>query len=268
MASFDIAEALRAGYIFFRDHLRLIVRIGTLPAMVKLISYIAILSLGMDDNVLRKGLLLFPSVLLEGYLVCTLVRVALFPQEALIQPPGAGAYDHYKRRGQDILAGTVIYALLELLAMFAFGLSATMRIEPDRPDLSPAEMTSELVMASVFVSIFLLWIFRLVWLYIPVTCGYSMREYMRKIRGFTFSFYIFAVWLLASLPVYFIFSLLASVFMSLTGHSESNPSHIFEFLIVGVRSVLEIVVVIITSVCIGHGTMQVLTGRNVKKNKE
>lgn len=286
--SFDLVAATRAGYAYLWHERSFIVRLAAIPVFVKFICYAAILTLGLESNVLRQGLILFPAYLLEGYLVCTLLRMGVFTNEALIQPPGAKSYEYYRQRGRDIQAGAIIYTLLKLFASFFIGAMSMLSAGRQTPssagsvdgalDSAPASPpvitieapngSFEQFFAGVLVFIFAIWAFRLVWLYVPVTLGYTMRDYMRKVKGASFSFHIFAVWVMCMLPAGLCVLFLSDTFAAVTGHSAEAPSHLFRFVMVGVQAVFETAVVIISSIAIGVGVFTILSGRSIVPEKK
>lgn len=261
MASFDIFAATKEGFRYVAANHRLIIRLASIPVFVKFISYVTVLSLGLEENILRKGLVLFPSYLIEGYLICTLVRLAIFKNEAMIQPPGADSHEYYKRRAADIQAGAVIYTLLKMMASLIVGLIHSLEITP--AEQSEPQGGFEAFFAAALIMGFMIWAFRILWIYIPVTFGYSVRQYLYKVKGISFSFHIFSVWIMCMLPFALAFMLLSDIMVTMTGHSPENPSDILRYILVGFQSVLETTLLIIVSVAIGQGTIQILTGTNL-----
>lgn len=262
MASFDIFAATKEGFRYVADNHKLVIRLAAIPILVKFISYVTVLSLGLEENVLRKGLVLFPSYLLEGYLICTLVRLAIFKHEAMIQPPGADSHEHYRRRAADIQAGAIVYTLLKMLASLIVGVMSEMEIDPPQQEAA-AGSSFEVFFGMALFIIFMIWAFRLLWIYIPVTFGYSMRGYLRKVKGFSFSFHIFSVWIMCLLPFAALFLVFSDILMSITGHSPDDPSDVLRYILVGFQAAMETVLLIIVSVAIGRGIIQILTGTNM-----
>ncbi len=283
MASFDIMAATKAGYRYVLDERMFILRLAMIPIFVKFICYFSIISLGLETNILRQGLVLFPAFLLEGYLVCTLLRMGVFTHEAIIQPPGAASFEYYRQRGRDIQAGAVIYTLLKLIASLLLGVlievlrvyklpeggaalegalqESALDVSNAASEAPPGSFEQFFLGALFFISA--LWAFRLIWIYVPVSLGYTLREYMTKIRGFSFSFHIFAVWLMCLVPTGLIILVTSDITIGLTGHSLEAPSYAYKIFMIGVQCILETIAIIIASVAIGHGILAVLSGRIV-----
>lgn len=262
-ASFDIIKSTSLGYRFLWERRDLVLRLATLPILVKFICFFVVINLDLETNFLRQGIILFPAFLIEGYLVCTLLRLAVFSNEALVQPPGSGAFEYYKRRGQDIQAGAILYALVKLLAALVFGLAYT-GAPVDPANAEPQESTFEAFFAAMLVFIFFIWAFRLMWMNAPVTLGYGVKEYLRKVRGFSFSFHIFSVWIMCVIPFSLLAILISDLLFMLMKHNIDDPSKLFTFLRMGVVAVSETLTSIVSNVAIGYGVFWIMTGQNLK----
>ena len=262
MASFNIFSATKEGFQFVANNQKLIFRLGSIPILVKFICLVTSYHLGLEENALRKGLILFPAYLLEGYLICTLLRIAIFRHEAIIQPPGAESYEHYKRRAADIQAGAIVYTLLKMIVAFIVGMLVVMAA-PMQPEQSGEGGFTSFLVAVFFIGA-MIWAFRLLWLYVPVTFGYSMRQYMHKIQGFSFSFHLFSVWIMALLPFALFFLVLSDVLKVFVVHNPDDPSGALIILLLALQSVLEMMLMIVASVAIGRGVMDVFNDTNNK----
>lgn len=263
--SFDIIKATAAGYKFLWHRRKFIIKLALLPILVKFICHFISINMDLDDNILRKGLIMFPAYLLEGYLVCALIRFAVYPNEELQKPPGsAGADDYYKRRGDDIKAGAILYSLIQLVITMIFGvLYGFAKMEQEAA--APPEPTFGTFISSVLVFIFCIWAFRLVWLNVPVTLGFSMSAFMRRVKGMSFSFHIFSVWIMCLIPLYLVALLTSDIIVLILQNAMSDPAHVYQYLQAMLLSVLEVVVAIVSNIAIGLGIYWIMTGKNIEQ---
>ena len=261
--SFDIIKASAEGYKFLWQRRDIVVRLALLPIFVKFICFFVIVNMGLETNFLRQGLILFPAYLLEGYLICALIRIAVFSNEELVQPPGSGAHEYYKRRGLDIQAGAILYAFIKLMAALLLGLAYTNGAALEQEAAQPRETTFELFFATMLMFIFFIWAFRLMWLNVPVTLGYSMKAYLKRVKGFSFSFHIFSVWIMCIIPFSLMAILFADILFSMTNSSVENPSKLFTFSRMGIAAILETLTSIVSNVAIGFGIYWIMTGQNL-----
>ena len=260
MATFNIIKATQEGYKYIWDSRLLILKLGAMPVMVKFISYAVIIMLGLESNILRQGLVLFPAYLLEGYLVCALLRYAIYSHESQIQPPGAEAYQYYKQRALDIQAGAIIYTLLKLIAAFAVGLLLNF-VDPEQAEKAAGPASFENFFLMMICLYLALWGFRLIWIYIPTTLGFSSLNYLKKVRGMSFSFHILSVWIMCILPLTIFMLLCSDILRAMTGHSADLPSQVYIFAMLGVQSVLETVMAVLSSIGIGFGIYAILSNK-------
>lgn len=266
MASFDIVAACKHGYSAVWNNRALVIRLAAIPVFVKIISYIFILGMGLETNFLRQGLILFPAYLLEGYLICTLVRITIFTHEPLIQPPGSAADSYYRQRGRDIQAGAVIYVLIKLMASLVVA-SVFMTAPPDAAAAAEGQGSlAAFIIFAAFIS-FGIWAFRLIWVEVPVALGYSIREYLAKVRGYSFSFHLLSVWIMCLLPLWLAAMLVNDIVMGVTGHSAEAPSQFYRYSMVSIQSVFETAIIAVSSVAIGKGVHDIMTGNNPPHNK-
>ncbi|MFN3700488.1 MAG: hypothetical protein ACK4VI_03085 [Alphaproteobacteria bacterium] len=262
MASFDIMHATRQGYFHFWAGRHVLVRLAMIPLFLKIISYFVVLSLGLEGNILRQGLILLPATLLEGYMVCLFLRLATFSHEPMEKPYGSAAEVYYKIRARDIQAGAVIYTLLKLFSTFVVGIIMGMG-EP-----SEEFQTSFLAFLLIIgLLVGMIWAVRIAWIYIPVVLGYSVKEYLHRVRGFSFSFHALSVWIMCLLPPLLATIVLSDILGLITGHTAESPSQIFRYMIVMFQSVIELAIVIISTVAVGNGIYQLMSGQADKSDK-
>lgn len=261
--SFDIIKATAEGYKFLWNRRKFIARLALLPVVVKFICFFTVINLDLESNLLRQGILFLPYFLLEGYLVCTLLRFAVYSKEEVIQPPGSGAFEYYKQRGRDIQAGAIMYTLIKLLTTLFFAIMLSTAPAPLEEELvaEQPEVTFEAFFAMLVVFIALIWAFRLMWLNIPLTLGYNMKTYLRRVRGMSFSFHIFSVWVMCVIPFGIVVDLLSA---SPANHPETGVLAI-RYAILGVQAVLDTMMVIVSHVGIALGIYWVMTGKNIEK---
>jgi hypothetical protein len=262
MASFDIMHATKQGYFHFWAGRHVLVRLAMIPLFLKIISYFTVLSLGLEGNVLRQGLILLPATLLEGYMVCVFLRLAVFSHEPIEKPYGSAAEVYYKIRARDIQAGAVIYTLLKLISTFVVGI--IMGMDPPSEEFQTSFLAFLLILA---LMVFMIWAVRIAWIYIPVVLGYSVKEYLYRVRGFSFSFHALSVWIMCLFPLLLVTIMMSDILSLITGHSTDSPSQIFRYMIVMVQSVVEMMIVVISTVAVGNGIYQLMSGQADKSDK-
>lgn len=199
---FNIINSARAGYEFLVSERRYLLRLALIPALVKLICYVAALSLGFENNVVRMSLILLPASLMEGWMLAHAIRLITLGQRWPFQPTGDTDADMavLRVRMHGVMGGLVAYALINVLLA---GLLATMTgLLPHMPEggqPAPIDAGRAILMLAVMGGT--LWAFPLLWVFIPLSLSMDAREWLREVRGFRFSLPMIAVWLLCYLPV-------------------------------------------------------------------
>ena len=202
MANFDFIDSASEGYKFVWEKRQDILPLAALPLVVKIALVSVITMMAMGDNFLRQGLLLIPFYVAEGWFLSVIIRMAIWGDNTrTLQFSGDGLAPEGAIRA--LRAGVIMFTLIKVigaavsgLAMDS-GLAETMQGKP----VAAGDPLMSFVAASGLLLI-TIWVFRLLWLYVPVALGYSVRGYMHAMRGFKSSFQIIALWLLCFVPIF------------------------------------------------------------------
>lgn len=149
------------------------------------------------------------------------------------------------------MAGTVCFALLEFLKTGATGIMFTAYMPHGHlpapvsatPDIPTSPYTVLIGMALIVLTI---WVVRYLWLYIPAAAGFSGREYLRRVGGFMGSVRLLGVWMICSIPVLFLFVLIASSFLAPLQTSQGIPPAI-DFIMNSFHVVITMITTLITT---------------------
>ncbi len=271
MATFDFVEAAAKGYKFLWDERRTIVRLGLPPALVKFVCLISITSFDLSQNFLRQGLVLLPSYFAEGWLLAHLIRLALYDERPfLLQSPKDGKRDETLRRERPraILSCIAVYVLIKLIVSFLSGLVLTGEAQEIREGIikeapEPTLQTFLIGMTGLALTI---WLFRLIWLYIPAAMGYPIAAFMRKIRGYITSVYMLGTWLICFLPVLLVLMVCSEILVYVAPGTLEDPSAVFRFFMTGAQVFIELVIAIVSSVGMAYGIRSILYGQEEEKD--
>ena len=251
MASFNFVDAAGKGYKFIWDERRALASIAAIPIIVKIISFNAAVIFGLQDNLLRQGLLFMPAYFLEGWLIAHCIRMAIFNELKLVPT------------SRLIMATTVSYLLMKLASSF---LAGTVMNNGDPTAVQPApSIAASLTVCVVLATV--LWCFRFFWLYVPMAMGVPVTVMLKKIQSYGSSFFMLGLWLLVLAPMALITIGFADMLHSIFPdgvNGERAPVYIF--LLASTQGVIETLMAIISSVGMAHGFKDILTGDN-KTNK-
>ncbi len=254
MARFNFVDAAAKGYMFAWNERRALAQLAFAPLLVKIASFTVIIAAGLEENLLRQGLALLPAYFLEGWLVACAIRLALFGER---WPRGTTA------RSRAIMAGTVSYLLIKLIASVFVGLLMTsgngLISEP-----APAPTLAGFMAMIAFLAL-ALWAFRLFWLYAPLAMGYPALAFLKKIESYATSFYMLGLWLLVMAPMALVTLAIASGLQALfPGAAPDNPSGAFMYFFAAAQAFIETLIAVIASVGMAHGFREIISGDNMK----
>lgn len=202
MAKFDFIESASEGYKFVWERRKILLPLAAIPYVIKLILLGVIVAFGIEQNYLRQGLILLPYYAAQGWFLAVIVRMAIWGDHTV----SLKATDHDPAPVEAIRAlraGIGVFVLLKLFGAvvtgfaISHGLADTMQGQPVN-----AEGSLFALGAAAFLLVFTIWAFRLLWLYVPAALGYSMRGYLRAMKGMTSSFQLIALWLLCFVPLF------------------------------------------------------------------
>ena len=253
MGRFDFIECAASGYRFLMVEHALVGRMMLLPLAVKLVSFVFITALDLDQNYLRQGLILIPSFFAEGWLVAQLVRLAIFRESWPTMLSGDRKKDmevlHVRFRA--ITSATIIYVLLKLATSLLAGLALEANSSYQGPE-NP-EPSSLAFLVGMLAMMFMIWAFRFLWLYIPTALDYPIKDFLYRIRSFRSSVLMIATWLLTFTPVALLFVMISEFMVSVFPPVEEGVvPETYQYAMVCVQAVLELLMAIVTSLGIAY----------------
>ena len=146
----------------------------------------------------------------------------------------------------------IIYVLLKLALSFVMGTSMPSPEELSSPASTPEPSLAMFVITVILLG-FLIWAFRLLWIYVPVALNISVGEYTRRFSAFKDSFPLMGVWLFCFVPsglvLVMVLSLVQAVFPVVEG-AANYPHHAANSI---VQAVIDTAMVVLASLGIAFG---------------
>ncbi|MGB4057825.1 MAG: hypothetical protein WBK77_07050 [Alphaproteobacteria bacterium] len=262
MARFDFTDAAATGYGYIWKERTDIASLAAMPFLVKIGSFAAIMFLGLEANILRQGLILLPAYLLEGFIVALVIRMFVFNERfaGLLDSGRVNEAIFPEPQRRSIMAGVIVYVMTKL----ATSLMAGSMMVAEAVETSPMmpEPNGSVFITSLMILVFMLWAFRFFWLYVPAAMGIPPGVFLERIKGFTTSFYLLALWLMCFVPMMVVLvaaaKLLGVVF---PGAEAGDRSPIFIILMAGVQSGVELVVSLVSAVAMAQAIRSVFLGK-------
>ncbi len=254
---FDFIEAVVMAYKFVWAKRIVFLQLGFIPFLIKSVLFLLVVMFSLHDNYLRAGLILIPSYAAEGWLISQAIRLVLlvqardFPNAPFLALSSPEAAVHR----QTLLASVILYTLIKLAVAFLVGLMVYSR----SVDVGPQTPTAEIpTLAAAFIGIgfvfITFWVFRYVWVYVPMAMGYAVKSYVTAVRHFITSFYMLALWMMCFVPVILALLLVSELFLQIFPPLDpQTPAPAFTYVMVFFQSAAEIVIALISSVAMTYG---------------
>lgn len=263
--NFNIMDA--AGYGFYRvwGERVYLLKLATIPLLIKFACMIAVMVLEIEGNILRQGLILFPGVLAEGWVLAQFLRTLLKGERwPTILPADIDdkILDKLLMRARGIVAATLAYGLISLalymIRYLAFGLmlgdfQATHDDVSDllaRPELGSqekADMNPWMTFPLLLSVVGLLWGFRLLWVYIPLSILMPVDEYLRKIRGIMTSVKMIILYFCTMVPVMFVLIVISRLVFGISEGILDNGESVARFIMLFFAVIADTVVWLVST---------------------
>jgi hypothetical protein len=267
MATYNFVDSAAKGYTQFWDHRETILKMSILPFVVKVVCYILIAALGLTDNYLRQGWVLLPTYFVEGWLAACLIRLVAFDEPWPTRGRMAADEAYLLRRARAVMAGIISYVLIMLALSFFAGNVLATAANVEQIERAP-EPTLQTFLIGCALLAGVLWSFRLLWAFIPVTMGVTMKTYLQKAQGFMTSFYMIGTWLLCLIPLIIVATLIEGVLSALFLDDTTDSSKPYQFFFILAQSAIEIVVVAVSTLALTDGIKTILSGEQKKKDDD
>ncbi len=269
MAKFDFIDSAAKGYEFVWKERSYLLRVVVPVIFIKTACLFAVIVLGVQDNYLRQGLVNMPGFVIEAIFVAGLIRYIIYKEPIfvwgkLIIPPDtrnvSNTYNGSMSRKQCLQAAIVLYLLLRIIEVFliSFSLENTQSVPHDEISEEVIRLSPEMASAVMFISLFVfIWLFKFFWLFIPVALGYKMSSFLKRIRGIRDPISMIAIWLICSLPVMVVFSVILQIISSSFVEGSAESIILTSIL----KTITEMTVISLQVSAMTYGINQVLSGK-------
>lgn len=231
MKSFDLIDSASFGYKAVWQERRYLMKLAAVPIFIKLVCTVIVFALGYQDNFLRQALITLPASFAEGWLLAQFLRTLLLMERWPIMLPADISDKQMSAlllRARGIMSSTIMFVLI---TFFAYGLKEvyamfyTIAGGPELENASKADHppANPLLFIPAMMLIFLsIWMFRYLWLYIPVVVLMPMGDFLKRLGGFLASLRMMGVFLIAMVPCFLLAMILSTVLTGLVGGPEGD----------------------------------------------
>ncbi len=257
MKTFNFIEAAGHGYQFIWDQRRPLASLAVLPLAVKFGCVALILFLDLQGNYLRQGLALLPGYFLEGWLVAMAIRLAVFGESWLPGAQGLRVDEGVKRL---VLASAILYTLTKLfVSLSAAFLISVVGMNQGTPPAEAPPGSFAALLTLTFVSI---WLFRFLWMYVPMAMNIPLDGFMRRIIQVPISLPMLAVWMLCMVPAAVVlFGISGILRPMMMGAAEGDPAVSFLFVMSCFEAVMETIIALVSGVAMAFAFREFFGGK-------
>lgn len=270
MFKFDFIDAAAAGYRFVIIEHQTLYHLALIPFLVKLVSFVLVVMLGLETAYLTQGLILLPSYFVEGWLIAQVLRLAVLGERW----PGSLSGDQekdaelYQERQICLKSSMIVYVLIKLIASVISGLSLESEAYIEQVKATSGEPNAISYITAIAVVMLFIWAFRLLWLYIPMALGQRIGDFLRSIKPYSSSVYMMGTWVLCAIPVAFLLLTLSQGLGAMFGLEEgalTPPA--YQYIVVLMQAFFELFTAIVSSVAIAYTIATISNPQNKNKNK-
>ena len=215
--TFDMIDSAGYGYHRVWQERAYLVRLAFIPLIIKFILTLCVYAFGYEDEILRRGLIMLPGALVQGWVLGQFLRTLMMEERWPMPLPKAGdelAISKLILRARGIISATLVYTLIALIVnVMGWGaslldgslqdLAAQQAAGTVERDDNPLFFFPALIMIGSLVMIF-----PLLWVYIPYAVLMPMKDYLTRVIGFLPSLKMFCVFLICMVPI----NVMASLF--------------------------------------------------------
>lgn len=266
----DIIDTTAKSFFALWHNRQDLLALALFPFAVKVVTFMVVIALGLQDNMLRQGLFFIPSFFVEGWFVAASLRLALYNERWPFFLTGDAQRDRslIKNRRTAIQSAGVLYTLLRLISVVCVAvvmrdatqgqqmLEGSMLGDGQAPtgaeDPVPVGVSAMALVGAMILLAGTLWAYRYFCLYVPVALGYSMKSFLKAIWGFKGSFQLIFISIICFIPFFVIFGALHGGLESAFPNATLDMTHWgYGLAFSVVQSVMEVMVSLTTAIALG-----------------
>jgi len=253
-AKFEIVDTVGKAFLVTWEERVYLLRLALVPIIIKIVSYFFALQFVEPQDILKLALFMLPAYFVEGWMIAHWVRTLMTNHRWPFVPSGDLQQDQKEItvRSQGIMRGALAFVVINFLMAGFF--AAVFAVLP--PDINPEEADPTLALFSFAVMISLFFLFRFVWIYVPLSVGISLKKYMEISNPVRFTFSLIALWLVCFVPPIITMQFIGGIAMGFNG--EGDPSGVIEMILVVIRVLFDTLKNLIVTAGIAFALMEVM----------
>ena len=239
--TFDMIDSAGYGYHRVWQERAYLMRLAFIPLIIKFILTLCVYAFGYQDEILRRGLILLPAALVEGWVLGQFLRTLMMEERWPMPLPKAGdelAISKLILRARGIISATLVYTLIALVAnVMGWGASI---LDESLKEMAAQQASGELendgnpiffIPALMFIGVMIM-AFPLLWAYIPYAVLMPLRDYLIRVMGLLTSLKMVGIFLICMVPLNVLASLLTYALVTPFGDTISAAPAAVRFVLI------------------------------------
>lgn len=260
--NFDLIDSAGYGYHRVWEERHYLLRLALVPFIIKLATTMAIYVLGIEANLLRRGLIMLPAVFAEGWMLAQFLRTLLMGERWPMALPDPG--DHARmallvERARGIISSTIVFVLISIAATMAASLIFTIEPGMEARQSQAAQQGDGgfifFLIACVLMGA-MLWGFRLLWVYIPYAVLMPVTTYLERIKGFKHSFKLLGLFLVCIVPCNVVIAIIVHVLMG--AYADDAVPALNKFIAIFCSIIFDFISVLVTTAGMAYAMRGIL----------
>ncbi|MBI1300591.1 MAG: hypothetical protein GC137_02935 [Alphaproteobacteria bacterium] len=222
MASFDFIEASMQGHSFVWKYREYLFKVALPVFFVKIACFLAVFVLGLEKAYLHQGLILMPGYFVEAILLARMIRFYMYGEPIFVwgkpvMPPKLEhdiiAYQGRFTRQQCVHGCIALFMIVRVIQAALVGGSmdwSSLQVVENAEQTIPLSAVSKTLFFMAIIGVFI-WLFRYLWVYIPMAMGFQPMEFIRKRLDLEASVVMVLLWALCTIPLLMVFGILINM---------------------------------------------------------
>jgi len=266
---FDLIDSVGYGYHRVWQERTYLFRLALVPFVIKFFMALTVYAMGLEDDVLRRGLIMLPGALVEGWVLAQFLRTLMLEERWPMPIPAPGdelAIGKLILRARGIISSTLVYVLIALFAnVIGWGaslLDGSMQeaVQQQAATGTPAGHDSNPIffIPALMLMAGMILAFPLLWIYIPYVVLVPVREYFPRVRGFLNSLKMFGIFLICMVPFNVAAALVTYAFVTPFGASVDDAPIMIRFILIFISVAADMLTSIIVTTGIVYALRDIL----------
>lgn len=248
---YDMIDTSVQSFKILLSDIPYLLKLMLFPVIIKIICYIIVHFYGLENDIIKQNLIMIPAFIAEGWLVVQWLRTVglneRWPYKYQISISGEISN---RPRIKAILSSIQIYVLIKLAmgALVAIALYYKAGLAVDGEQKSGSAIGFILAFAVLGL---ILWGYRLLWLFIPLSMNYPIKAFIKDVGGLMGSIKIIGMNLICTMPIYLILTIAVTIiFTVLNAVGIDDESSISGFILIIISSIGEIIISVLCATAV------------------